>query len=157
MIVTDLQITVRPVEPNPDPIRDALQTLPGAGAVEVVVHTDTGVTGRGASWFGRLAGAPMALAAIVEHELKPLVLGTEVSSVRGTHERMLRETEYHGSAGLTMFGISAVDTALWDCLGKSVGLSGSQLWGRVHERLPAYAMVGWLNYSDDQVERICAQ
>jgi L-alanine-DL-glutamate epimerase-like enolase superfamily enzyme len=157
MVVTDIQVTVRQAQPNLEPIRDALQTLPGAGAVEVVVQTDAGVTGRGASWFGRIAGAPVALAAIVEHELKPLVLGTEVTRVRGTHEVMLRETEYHGSAGLTMFGISALDTALWDCLGKSVGLSASQLWGRVHERIPAYAMVGWLNYSDDQVQRICAQ
>jgi L-alanine-DL-glutamate epimerase-like enolase superfamily enzyme len=157
MRVTDIQVSAHQAPPNPNPIRDALQTLPGAGGVEVVIQTDAGVTGRGSAWFGRVAGAPPALTAIIEHELKPLVLGAEVTCVRGIHEALLRETEYHGSAGLTMFGISALDTALWDCLGKSLGLPGSRLWGRVHERIPAYAMVGWLNYGDDEVQRICAQ
>ena len=64
------------------------------------------------------AGAPDALAALIEHELKPIVLGTDPAFVRGTHQAMLRETEYHGSSGLTMFGIAALDTALWDCLAK---------------------------------------
>jgi L-alanine-DL-glutamate epimerase-like enolase superfamily enzyme len=157
MLVTGLEITANQAEPNPNPIRDALQTLPGAGSVEVVVESEAGVTGRGSAWFGRVAGAPLALAAILEHELKPLVLGTDLTCIRGTHETLLRETEYHGSAGLTMFGISALDAALWDCLGKTLGLPCSRLWGRVHDRIPAYAMVGWLNYDDDEVQRICAR
>jgi L-alanine-DL-glutamate epimerase-like enolase superfamily enzyme len=70
---------------------------------------------------------------------------------------MLRETEYHGAFGLAMFGIAALDTALWDCLGKAYGVPCWQLWGGVRDRIPAYAMVGWLNYSDDEVGRICAQ
>ena len=56
-----------------------------------------------------------------------------------------------------MLGISAIDTALWDCLGRSLGVPCSQLWGRVNDRIPAYAMVGWLNYDDAEVQRICAQ
>ncbi len=47
MHVTNIQTTIHEAQPNPNPIRDALQTLPGAGAVEVVVQTDAGVTGRG--------------------------------------------------------------------------------------------------------------
>ncbi len=27
----------------------------------------------------------------------------------------------------------------------------------MRERIPAYAMVGWLNYSDEEVRRVCAQ
>jgi len=83
--------------------------------------------------------------------------------VRGTRQEMLREMEYHGSFGLTMFGIAAIDTALWDCRGcttsdgKARGVPCWQLWGAVHQRIPAYAMVGWLNYSDNEVQRICAQ
>lgn len=157
MKVTDVEVSVRRAEPNPKPIRDALQSLPGSGSVRVVVTTDADVSGSGDIYFGRIAGAPDALAALVEHELKPLVLGTDAELVRATHEAMLRETEYHGSFGLAMFGIAAVDTALWDCLGKARGAPCWQLWGGVHERIPAYAMVGWLNYTDDEVQRICAQ
>jgi L-alanine-DL-glutamate epimerase-like enolase superfamily enzyme len=70
---------------------------------------------------------------------------------------MLRETEYHGSFGLAMFGIACLDTAIWDCLGKARGVPCWQMWGAARDRIPAYAMVGWLNYGDDQVQRICAQ
>jgi L-alanine-DL-glutamate epimerase-like enolase superfamily enzyme len=157
MQVTQLDITIHRRPSNPDPIRDALQSLPGAGSVEVTVHTDAGVSGSGQVGFGRIAGAPDALAALIEHELKPLVIGTDPAFVRGTHAEMLRETEYHGSFGLAMFGIAAVDTALWDCLGKSLSVPCWQLWGAVRDRIPAYAMVGWLNYSDEEVQEICAQ
>lgn len=157
MKVTTIDITVQRREPNPNPIRDALQSLPGSGSVSVAVHTDAGIVGAGNAYFGRIAGGPDALAALIEHELKPLVIGTDPACVRATNEAMLRETEYHGSAGLTMFGISALDTALWDCLGKSLDVPCRQLWGAVHDRIPAYAMVGWLNYDDGEVQRICAQ
>ena len=157
MRVTELEITVQRREPNPDPIRDALQSLPGAGSVQVIVHTDAGISGMGQAGFGRIAGAADALAALIEHELVPLVVGTDPAFVRKTHAEMLRETEYHGSFGLTTFGIAAIDTALWDCLGKAHGVPCWQLWGAARDRVPAYAMVGWLNYTDEQVQRICAQ
>jgi L-alanine-DL-glutamate epimerase-like enolase superfamily enzyme len=157
MRVTELEITVRRRPPNPDPNRDALQSLPGSGSVQVQVHTDEGLSGAGEVGFGRIAGAPDALAAVIEHELKPLVIGTDPAFVRQTHQEMLRETEYHGSFGLAMFGIAAVDTALWDCLGKALGVPCWQLWGAVRDRVPAYAMVGWLNYSDQEVSEICAR
>jgi L-alanine-DL-glutamate epimerase-like enolase superfamily enzyme len=157
MHITQIEITVRRRTPNPNPIRDALQSLPGAGSVHVVVHTDKRVSGSGEVGFGRIAGAPDALAALIEYELKPLVLGTDPAFVRRTHREMLRETEYHGSSGLAMFGIAAIDTALWDCLGKSLDVPCWRLWGALHDRIPAYAMVGWLNYDDHEVQRICAE
>ena len=157
MQVTQLDVIVHRRAPDPDPIRDALQSLPGAGSVQAIVHTDQGISGSGTVGFGRIAGAPDALAALIEGELKPLVLGSDPAFVRRTHGEMLRETEYHGSFGLATFGIAAVDTALWDCLGKALGAPCWQLWGGVRDRIPAYAMVGWLNYTDDQVQRRCAQ
>ncbi len=114
-------------------------------------------SGTGDAYFGRIAGGPDALAALIEHELKPLVIGTDPAFVRGTHQAMLRETEYHGSFGLAMFGISALDTALWDCLGRSLGVPCWKLWGAVRDRVPAYAMVGWMNHSDAEVQAVCAR
>ncbi len=157
MQVTEMQVHVRQRPPDSDPKRDALQALPGSGSVEVVITGEDGSRGLGAVSFGRIAGAPQALASLITHELRPLVTGTDVAQVRETHVAMLRETEYHGSGGLASFGIAAVDTALWDCLGKSRGVPCWKLWGAVHDRIPAYAMVGWLNYADDQVQAICAK
>jgi L-alanine-DL-glutamate epimerase-like enolase superfamily enzyme len=157
MQITDIEILVQRRAPNPTPITDALQALPGAGSVTVRLTTDEGVRGEGSASFGRIAGAPEALAALIEYELKPLILGQDPVMVRHLHGSMLRETEYHGSAGLATFGISAVDTAIWDCLGRARGVPCWQLWGGVHQRIKAYAMVGWLNYGDDEVQEICAR
>jgi L-alanine-DL-glutamate epimerase-like enolase superfamily enzyme len=155
--VTALDVAVLLREPASRPIRDALQTLPGAGSVQVTVRTDDGVNGSGEVGFGRIAGAPAALSALIEHVLRPVVIGTAPSFVRGIHEAMLRETEYHGSFGLAMFGIAAVDTALWDCLGRARGVPCWELWGAVRDRVPAYAMVGWLKYDEVEVCDICAR
>ena len=73
------------------------------------------------------------------------------------YEEMLRETEYHSSSGITMFGIAAVDTALWDCLGRSLGVPCWRMWGGAHESIPAYAMVGWMNASDEELRDVCRE
>ena len=157
MRVADVSIEVRRSTGSPRPIRDALQSLPGSGSVHVTVRSEDGVEGRGSAGFGRIAGGPDALAAVVEHELKPLVVGSNLTMIRATHEAMLRETEYQGSGGLTTFGIAAVDTALWDCYGRTIDAPCWQWWGGVRAKAPAYAMVGWLNYSDSEVQDICAK
>ena len=157
MNIVKVEIEKRNVEPNPNPKRDALQALPGSGGVTVRVEAEDGSVGEGGASFGRIAGGPDALAAVIEHELKPLVVGSDLHYVRGTHRLMLVETEYHGSAGLAMFGIAALDTALWDCLGKSLGVPCWHLWGRVNDRIRAYAMVGWLNFDDSEVQEVCAR
>jgi L-alanine-DL-glutamate epimerase-like enolase superfamily enzyme len=157
MHIERLTVQIRRQEPSAMPKRDALQALPGSGSVVVEIESDAGVIGRGAAGFGRISGAPDALAALIEHELKPLILGQDPAYVRGLHEAMLRETEYHGSMGLAMFGIAAIDTALWDCVGKAHGVPCWRLWGGVNRQVKAYAMVGWLNYDDDEVGAVCRQ
>jgi len=49
-----------------------------------------------------------------------------------------------GRRGITIAGISAIDIALWDILGKSLDAPVWRLLGgRRHERMPAYASGGW--------------
>jgi L-alanine-DL-glutamate epimerase-like enolase superfamily enzyme len=157
MRITDIRTEIQRAKTSGEPKRDALQALPGSGSVQVIVETDEGITGIGSAGFGRIAGAPDALAAVIEHELKPVVVGHDPTFVRHLHEEMLRETEYHGSGGLVSFGISAVDTAIWDCLGRARGVPCWQLWGGVRARVKTYAMVGWLNFTDEQVRSACRE
>ncbi len=157
MKITKVETRLHLSTPRSDPIRDALQTLPGAGSVEVLIHTDEGITGKGSAGFGRIAGAPKVLQVLIDDILTPRVLDKNPFHVRQIHVELCRETEYHGSFGLAMFGISAIDIALWDIMGKAAGVPVRELVGVCHERIPAYAMVGWLNYSDDEIQRICTQ
>jgi L-alanine-DL-glutamate epimerase-like enolase superfamily enzyme len=155
MRVTRVETRLHLREPSPAPLRDALQSLPGAGSVQVKLHTDDGLTGAGDAWFGRMAGGPQVVQAIVEQVLARLVIGRDPGLVRQIHEEMLRETEYSGSQGLAMFGIAAVDTALWDLLGQAAGWPVHRMLGAARERVPAYAMVGWMNHSDAEICRVC--
>src|SRR5438128_2563660 len=66
MKITRVETCLHLREPSPEPLRDALQALPGAGSVEVRVHTDAGLTGRGDAGFGRIRGGPRAVQAIVD-------------------------------------------------------------------------------------------
>ena len=155
MHIVDLDVTVRHDDPDPDPIRDALQALPGSGGVTVEVTAEDGTTGTGSVGFGRIQGAPDVVAELIERELQPLVLDSELAWIRRTHVSLLAETEYHGASGLARFGIGAVDTALWDCLGRVRDVPCWQLWGGATERIPAYAMVGWLNFTPAEVAERC--
>jgi L-alanine-DL-glutamate epimerase-like enolase superfamily enzyme len=149
----DVRHSSRPA--SKDPIRDALQTLTGGGSVEVEVTTDDGLVGRASTSFGRLDGAPKTLATLIETELVPKLIGRDPFFVGQIVEDLKRETEYQGTFGLTTFGISALDVALWDLVGKASKLPCYRLWGAYRDRLPAYAMVGWLNYDVDTLRRKC--
>jgi hypothetical protein len=137
MQVTKVEAIAHTRPLNPNPIRDALQVLPGAGSVEVRVETDEGVTGRGDVYFGRVAGGPAALVAFTEQVLTPLVVGTDPAAVRATHEAMLRETEYLGSFGLARGHCRSV--ALWTASAargrvlEAVGRPSRRCHGRLEE------------------------
>lgn len=157
MKITELAVEIKRRSKPRAPISDAIQILDHPGSVRVTVTTDDGITGEGECSLGRVGGALETLKALIQHELRPIVVGQDPAYVREIHGRMIRETEYHGYTGLAMFGISAVDTAIWDCLGRTHGVPCWQLWGGVHRRIPAYAMVGWLGYDNAEVQRTCAQ
>src|SRR5215510_3163175 len=78
MKIKKVEVKAMTQEPNPRPIRDALQALPGAGSVQVTVESEAGVSGVGEVGFGRIQGGPKALAALIEHIFKPLILNQDI-------------------------------------------------------------------------------
>jgi L-alanine-DL-glutamate epimerase-like enolase superfamily enzyme len=153
--IKDLEVTIHRNDPNPDPIRDAIQILPGIGNVVVKVTSEDGVSGTGSVYFGRIDGSLQALRSFIENILRPIVLGTDLGYIRGTYEAMIRETDYLSSKGFASMGISAIDTALWDCLGKTLKVPCWRLWGACHTELPVYAMVGWINLDRESIKKRC--
>lgn len=123
----------------------------------VTVETADGLTGYGeAKVHVGSAGNYRALCALVEHELRPLLLGEDSRNIAGLWERMYNGARAHlarehgrsfpvlGRRGITVSAISGVDIALWDLLGKRLKVPVYQLLGgRCRDRLPAYASGGW--------------
>lgn len=155
--VKSVEVSLNIRQPNPNPIRDALQSLPGIGSVVVNLTSDDGVVGSGDIYFGRIAGSLETLKSLIENELAPIVIGSNLSQIRKTYENMVFETDYHGTTGLATLGIAAIDTALWDCLGKTLGAPCWQIWGGCHDSIPAYGMLGWINYDEKQLRERCEQ
>lgn len=139
------------------PVRDALQLLDTNGVCRVTIETSEGVTGVASIGFGRLDAAPGILAHLINDELAPATVGEDAFHIRGIRDRLWRLTDYHGSTGLALLGIAGIDIALWDAVGKAVGQPVWRLLGARRDRVPAYAMVGWLNCDLDALRRICAK
>ncbi|MFY0650570.1 MAG: mandelate racemase/muconate lactonizing enzyme family protein [Cyclobacteriaceae bacterium] len=153
--ITDIEVTLHKKEPNPNPIRDALQSLPGVGQLSVRVITDDGFSGSGSISYGRIAGGLEALEGVIIQELAPVVKGMQLSKIRQIYEAMVYETDYHGTSGIATLAIAAIDTALWDCLGKTLETPCWNIWGGCHDSIPAYGMLGWINYDEKQLKERC--
>ena len=86
-------------------------------ATLVEVLTDAGITGWGEA-FAQGLEPPEIAAAVIEHALKPLVLGADPRDTEVLWHRMYHMTRDYGRKGSVVAGISAVDIALWDIAGK---------------------------------------
>jgi L-alanine-DL-glutamate epimerase-like enolase superfamily enzyme len=142
---------------RPNPIYDAIQALDTDGACRVVIETDEGVTGRSNIFFGRGDQAPAILAHLINDVLAPAVIGEDAFLIRGIRDKLWKLTDYYGTLGLALFGIAGIDIALWDTVGRALGQPVWRLLGGHRDRVPAYAMVGWLNYDLDTLRRIATQ
>jgi L-alanine-DL-glutamate epimerase-like enolase superfamily enzyme len=143
--------------PRLSPVRDALQSLDTNGECRVRIDTNDCVSGFASISFGRLDAAPGVLAHLINDELAPEVIGQDPFLIRGIRDLLWATTDYHGTTGLALLGIAGIDIALWDLVGHAVGQPVWRLLGAKRDRVPAYAMVGWLNYDVDELKRICGK
>ena len=101
----------------------------GPSAVEV--STNKGVQGIG-------FGGPGA-GFVIEKHLTKLLLGEDPFNIERLWDIMWRSTLYYGRKGLVVHAISAVDNALWDLIGKALGVPVYKLLGgETKSRIPAY-------------------
>jgi L-alanine-DL-glutamate epimerase-like enolase superfamily enzyme len=119
-----------------------------SGSVVLRIRTDAGITGWASSSFGTIAGGPRVVQAILEHEVKPALLGKDPAFPRRIRADLWKALEYQGVGGVAQFAIAAVDIAVWDILGKNAGLPVYKMLGAYRDRMPVYSMCGWY-YDDD--------
>jgi len=122
-----------------------------------VIETSEGIIGRSTMFFGRGDRTPDILAHLINDELAPAIVGEDAFLIRGIRDKLWTLTDYHGTLGLALFGIAGIDLALWDMVGRALGQPVWRLLGGHRDRVPAYAMVGWLNYDLDRLQRIATQ
>lgn len=126
-------------------------------AAIVRIETDNGLVGwgEGKNAAGS-SGTYGALVHLLNHEIGPRLIGRDPADITPIWEMLYSGVRHEMAAaaghvmpelarrGLTVAAISAIDIALWDIRGKSVGQPVWRLLGgRKAERLPAYASGGW--------------
>ena len=127
MKIVDLKTHVLSL-PLAQPFAFSMGVVQRRSAVIVELSTDDGVTGWGEALCHGLQ-PPQVAAAVVEHALKPIVLGQDPFDVDVLWERMYNLTRPFGQKGAVPNAISAVDIALWDCLGRALGKPVHKLLG----------------------------
>jgi len=111
----------------------------------------------GEAWAGDEDAALLEIAAIVQQEIAPNLLGRDGSKVESCWQAARPATfNILRDRRLGLVACACVDTALWDALGKSAGLPLWKLWGGFRNALPMIAIGGY--YDDipiaDEMEQL---
>lgn len=115
--------------------------------VFVKVYTDDGIDGVGEA---TLEYKEKALIGAVEH-IKEYLVGKDPRSIEDHWHKIYRDAYWRGGAVL-MSALSAVECALWDILGKSLGVPVYQLLGgRANDKVRIYVN-GWFSGAKEPEE-----
>jgi L-alanine-DL-glutamate epimerase-like enolase superfamily enzyme len=123
----------------------------------VRIDTDEGITGWGE---GRISagsfGNHASVATTINQELAPLLLGQDPTQINRIAQSIYSGTRAHFALarghvfpimhrrGVAISAMSAIDIALWDILGKSLGVPvHALLGGAQNTHMPAYGSGGW--------------
>ncbi len=100
----------------------------------VQIETDTGLTGIGEAH-------PGAGIAEIILQFKRILVGADPRNIEPLYNRMIGAASNRSAMGLSAIG--GIETALWDLLGKSLGVPVYQLLGgKYRDRIRLYADVG---------------
>ena len=87
--------------------------------ITTTVTLKDGSQGTGYTYTGGKGG--FAIAAMIERDLAPFLIGRDATEVESLYEGMQWHVHYVGRGGVASFAISALDIALWDLRGKRRG------------------------------------
>ena len=145
--ITDVQSRWLRV-PLPQPIADSTHVLRAIDLILVYVQAGEQ---SGVSYMLSFDYAPALLKGLIDWELKKLLIGRNSAEIRKIYQDCLHSIEYVGQEGLARWGLSAVETALWDLLGKRLQSPVCLLLGLNATKVPAYGSGGWVSYTDEEL------
>jgi L-alanine-DL-glutamate epimerase-like enolase superfamily enzyme len=139
MRITDIEIIL--YEPTwDDPLAHRYRRTFAA----ITVQTDDGLTGISRTWEEE--------AHAIKELFTPALIGADPRNVeRIWSDLYARTVPYLGQEGTLVAAIGALDIALWDLYGRSVGLPCWQLLGGYRDWIPAYADVPVRNETPEEL------
>jgi L-rhamnonate dehydratase len=113
----------------------------GPGAALVEIETDEGFTGIGEACIHSERGeAALAAQKIIDIGFKPLLIDENPFDIQKIWLKLYSYCEWYGRAGVAIYVLSGIDVALWDILGKALGVPIHRLLGgKFRDKIPVYA------------------
>lgn len=129
-------------------IADATRTVERIGFTLVRVRTHEGVIGWGVTYH-EVGGE--AVRTLIEHDMAPRLVGRDPFDTEVLWAEFFGYLRGVGRKGLMFAALSAIDIALWDIKGKTLGLPLVKLFGGGRDHVPVYGSGGWTSYSDERL------
>ena len=115
--------------------------------VLVEVEADSGLVGYGITGLAPGEG----VAPLIDTVCAPLIKGMDPRAISRVWNALYRELGHRGQTGLAYHAISAIDIALWDLKGKTLGEPVWRLLGGARDRVPCYETFGLPSFDIDQL------
>ena len=100
------------------------------------VDTDEGVTGESLLWTFGTKRLDVLNSMVLS--LKADVLGEDPHYTERIWRKLWSELGFFGVEGISVFGLSAIDRACWDAVGKAAGKPLYKLLGAYRDEVPTY-------------------
>lgn len=109
--------------------------------VLVELETADGVTGR--VYAGDERDAQELVAGVLIEDLAPIVVGEDPFHVERLWEQLFAQSTMATDRGIFMHALGALDTAIWDTIGRALGEPLFRVWGGYRDSLPIIAIGGY--------------
>ncbi|MDH3247798.1 MAG: mandelate racemase/muconate lactonizing enzyme family protein [Acidimicrobiia bacterium] len=111
------------------------------------VYTDSGLVGE--SYNGDEVHSQLDIARVITQEIAPKLSGLDPTMVEARWQEMLPLTfDILRDRRLVLMAMAAVDSALWDLVGKAADMPLYRMWGGASSELPIIAIGGYYRQSD---------
>ncbi|MBS1254630.1 MAG: D-galactarolactone cycloisomerase [Deltaproteobacteria bacterium] len=136
--------------PLEKPIATAIHTIRSVGCVLVYLETDQGITGE--SYVFTFNAARLKVFDEMINSFAHHLEGQDPRYVEGIWQKIWSEINPIGHKGVTIYALSALDTACWDLIGKYSEMPLHHIFGACRNTVKTYASGGmWLSSSIDEL------
>ena len=136
-----IEVTIVSI-PLPRDFRGSVYHVTHKNCLITRVRTADGAVGEAVNGEGDIAIHRHA-AKLLRDQLAPALIGTDATRIEECWQRMWQATHALGlDRRAAVRAVAAIDSALWDLLGKQAGLSLHKLWGGYRSALPIIAIGG---------------
>jgi L-alanine-DL-glutamate epimerase-like enolase superfamily enzyme len=129
-------------------IADSTHAISEISFLVTRLEADNGMTGE--SFLLSFHYSPNAIAGALR-DIRDFGLGWEIGETGRLAIEFDKQSEYFGQPGVNRWALAALNVAMWDAWGKTLGQPVWRLFGVCRDKVPLYGSGGWISYSIEEL------